>query len=316
LEVTVKRSLIILLISVLLLTACAENVPETDTNTAEMSSSLQTNADTSADRESTSVPHTDADTVTESVTSVPPNSNESEPVPTVSENTTNTVSAPEESVSESSTDSKPTETEPMPGESASGTDTEPTETETEPSYTETPTPPPITEGITYINGILVVNKTYSLPADYNPEVNSEAHTALCTMFADAAKEGLSLWVKSGLRTYADQKWQYNVYVERDGKELADTYSARPGHSEHQTGLAFDLNSLYKSFGDTAEGKWLAANCHRYGFIIRYPAGKEHITGYMYEPWHVRYVGTEHATAMAESGQCLEEYLGITSVYSY
>jgi len=180
----------------------------------------------------------------------------------------------------------------------------------------TETVPPSLDGVTYINGILVVNKTYSLPSDYNPGVDSTAQNALYTMFADAAKEGLSLWVKSGVRTYADQKWQYNLYVERDGKALADTYSARPGHSEHQTGLAFDLNSLYKSFGDTAEGKWLAANCHKYGFIIRYPAGKEHLTGYMYEPWHVRYVGTDHSYAIMESGLCLEEYLGITSAYSY
>lgn len=185
--------------------------------------------------------------------------------------------------------------------------------ETAPSQ---PDEPPAAEGVTYINGILVVNKTYALPPDYNPGVDPEAQEALYTMFADAADEGLSLWVKSGVRTYADQKWQYNVYVERDGKALADTYSARPGHSEHQTGLAFDLNSLYKSFGDTAEGKWLAANCHRYGFIIRYPEGKEHITGYMYEPWHVRYVGAEHAAALHESGLCLEEYLGITSQYDY
>ena len=170
--------------------------------------------------------------------------------------------------------------------------------------------------MTYINGILVVNKTYALPADYNPGVNPEAQDALYAMFAAAKAEGLSLWVKSGVRTYADQKWRYNIYVQRDGKALADTYSARPGHSEHQTGLAFDLNSLYKSFGDTAEGIWLAANCHKYGFIIRYPAGKEHITGYMYEPWHVRYVGIEHATALFESGLCLEEYLDITSEYNY
>ena len=168
---------------------------------------------------------------------------------------------------------------------------------------------------TYIGGILVVNKTYALPADYNPGVDPAAQDALYQMFADAEKEGLSLWVRSGVRTYADQKWQYNVYVERDGKALADTYSARPGHSEHQTGLAFDLNSLYTSFGETAEGKWLAENCHKYGFILRYPEGKEHITGYMYEPWHVRYVGMDHAPVIYEKGLCLEEYLGITSQYN-
>lgn len=169
-------------------------------------------------------------------------------------------------------------------------------------------------GLTYVGGILIVNKTYSLPADYNPGADPEALAALNTMFSAAASEGLSLWVKSGFRSYNDQLWQYNYYAERDGVALADTYSARAGHSEHQSGLAFDLNSLYTSFADTAEGQWLAANCHKYGFIIRYPAGKEHLTGYMYEPWHVRYLGVDNATAVFESGLCLEEYLGITSYY--
>lgn len=187
-----------------------------------------------------------------------------------------------------------------------------------PPETEPPTPviPPQESELTYINGILVVNKTYSLPENYNPGADPTAYAALTEMFSAAASEGLSLWVKSGFRSYNDQKWQYNYYAERDGQALADTYSARPGHSEHQSGLAFDLNSLYKSFADTAEGKWLAANCHKYGFIIRYPAGKEHITGYMYEPWHVRYLGIDTATAVYESGLCLEEYLGITSEYTY
>lgn len=197
----------------------------------------------------------------------------------------------------------------------------PEETETEPetsapAESEPAETTPTAKEPTYIGGILVVNKTYALPADYNPGVDAQAQNALYEMFADASAEGLSLWVRSGVRTYADQKWQYNVYVERDGKALADTYSARPGHSEHQTGLAFDLNSLYKSFGETAEGKWLAANCHKYGFILRYPEGKEHITGYMYEPWHVRYVGMDHAPVIHEKGLCLEEYLGITSEYNY
>ena len=203
-------------------------------------------------------------------------------------------------------------------ESTYYTETAPASEETEPQTSCTAEPVIVTtaEGLTYIDGILVVNKTYALPADYNPGVDLEAQNALYEMFADASSEGLSLWVRSGVRTYADQQWQYNVYVERDGKELADTYSARPGHSEHQTGLAFDLNSLDTSFGDTAEGIWLAANCHKYGFIIRYPKGKEHITGYMYEPWHVRYVGADNAAAITESGLCLEEYLGITSEYNY
>ena len=104
-------------------------------------------------------------------------------------------------------------------------------------------------------------------------------------------------------------------MKRDGQEAADRYSARPGHSEHQSGLAFDLNDLSESFGRTKEGIWLRENCWKYGFIIRYPEDKESITGYMYEPWHVRYIGNDSAKAVYESGLCLEEYLGITSQYS-
>ncbi|MBR3991144.1 MAG: M15 family metallopeptidase, partial [Clostridia bacterium] len=121
---------------------------------------------------------------------------------------------------------------------------------------------------------------------------------------------------SDYRSYALQSWLYQTYVDRDGKELADTYSARPGHSEHQTGRAIDLNATLLSFADTPEGQWLAAHCWEYGFIIRYPAGKESVTGFMYEPWHVRYVGTWLSIPLRDSGQCLEEYFGITSVYDY
>ena len=167
---------------------------------------------------------------------------------------------------------------------------------------------------TYIDGILIVNKTYPLPKSYAPHEDKTAVSALYGMFKAAKKEGLSLFVKSGYRSYLDQSIIYRGYVERDGQAAADRYSARPGHSEHQSGLAFDLNSTSSSFADTPEGIWLKDNCHKYGFIIRYPEGKEHLTGYMYEPWHVRYLGVEKATAVYESGLCLEEYLGITSAY--
>lgn len=170
-------------------------------------------------------------------------------------------------------------------------------------------------GATYIQGILIVNKTYALPSDYNPGIVGTAQSALDEMTAAAAKEGISLWVASGFRSYDRQSTLYNNYVARDGKAEADRYSARPGHSEHQTGLAFDLNSVEQSFGETREGKWLSANCWKYGFIIRYPKNKETQTGYMYEPWHVRYLGKDIAKKVFDSGLCLEEYLGITSVYS-
>lgn len=173
---------------------------------------------------------------------------------------------------------------------------------------------PSASKVTYIDGILIANKTYGLPSNYNPGVDSTAQSALNKMISAAKKDGVSLFVISDFRSYSSQERIYNNYVSRDGKAEADRYSARPGHSEHQTGLAFDLNSLSQSFEYSAEGKWLAANCYKYGFIIRYPKNKESVTGYMYEPWHVRYLGTDISTKVYNSGLCLEEYLGITSKY--
>lgn len=169
--------------------------------------------------------------------------------------------------------------------------------------------------ITYIDGILVVNKSYALPADYAPGVNADAQAAFDKMQADAADEDINIYISSGYRSYDYQAGLYQRYVDRDGKAEADRYSARPGHSEHQTGLAFDLNTIDNSFADTKEGKWVLRNCYKYGFIIRYPADKEEITGYMWEPWHIRYLGEETAKAVHDSGLCLEEYLGITSCYA-
>ncbi|MBQ7687672.1 MAG: M15 family metallopeptidase [Clostridia bacterium] len=170
-------------------------------------------------------------------------------------------------------------------------------------------------GLTYVDGLLIVNKTYSLPSSYTPgALTSETSAAFDRMQADAAAEGLNLYVSSGFRSYELQTSLYNRYVAADGKAAADRYSARPGHSEHQTGLAMDLNTITNSFADTAEGKWVDANCYKYGFILRYPLGKEAETGYMYEPWHLRYVGVEKAAAIYNSGLTLEEYYGLTSVY--
>ncbi|MBQ5389876.1 MAG: M15 family metallopeptidase [Clostridia bacterium] len=174
----------------------------------------------------------------------------------------------------------------------------------------------VVDGCTYVNGILIVNKTYSVPKDLNPGgLHPDAKTAFENMQAAAAAEGVTLKIISDFRPYAQQYSTYNNYSARDGKEMADRYSARPGHSEHQTGLAMDINSLRTSFANTAAGKWLSAHCAEYGFIIRYGADKEEKTGFMYEPWHIRYLGTELAKAVTESGLCLEEYLGITSAYA-
>ena len=170
---------------------------------------------------------------------------------------------------------------------------------------------------TYIDGILIANKKYPLPSDFAPGENKEAREAFERMAADAKKAGFVLVAFSTYRSYEYQQTLYNNYVERDGKENADRYSARPGYSEHQTGLAFDVGEkgkedlwLTEEFGETPAGKWLVENAHKYGFILRYPKGKEAITGYMYESWHFRYLGVDLAQKVKASNLTLEEYLNI------
>lgn len=171
-------------------------------------------------------------------------------------------------------------------------------------------------GVTYIDGVLIANKTYSLPSNYGSGLTGETQQAFNQMRDAAASNGLNLSIISGFRSYSHQNNIYNNYVARDGKVAADRYSARPGHSEHQTGLAIDINSLSQSFENTAEGKWLKDNSYHYGFILRYPKDGEAVTGYMYEPWHFRYVGVELATKLYNNGSwiTLEDYFGITSEY--
>lgn len=179
----------------------------------------------------------------------------------------------------------------------------------------------------------LINKERALPANYapsdlvdlevptvlsNPEINQlrhEASAALSALFEEASSEGYTLRARSGYRSYATQNALFQSSVDRNGLEHANKYSARPGHSEHQTGLAIDItassvnNQLSESFGGTPEGIWVAENAHQFGFIIRYPKGKEDITGYNYEPWHLRYVGVELATEIYLSGLTMEEYFG-------
>lgn len=170
-------------------------------------------------------------------------------------------------------------------------------------------------GVTYVNNILVVNKSYPLSEDYNPNgLTADTLRAFRKMSCCAKKDGICLCVYSGFRSYDYQNTLYNNYVSAYGQETADTFSARAGHSEHQTGMAIDVNSADDSFDGTPEALWLAENSWKYGFIIRYPKGKQHITGYKYEPWHVRYLGRETARKVYCSGLTLEEYLGINSVY--
>ena len=172
------------------------------------------------------------------------------------------------------------------------------------------------DGITYVDGILIANKTYSLPKDYDPgKLNDAALDAFYNMREDASKDNITLWIASGYRSYSTQNDLYNSYVEKNGKEVADTFSARPGYSEHQTGLAMDLNIVDSSFEGTKEAIWIEKNCYKYGFIIRYPKGKDNVTGYKYEPWHIRYLGKELAKKVYDSNLTLEEYLGIDSKYN-
>ena len=185
-------------------------------------------------------------------------------------------------------------------------------------------------GATYIDGVLIANKTYALPQDFiptNPDqpVNADRSStcldktlmsAWNTMLKDATAKGLNIYIASGYRSYNYQVNVYNRYVKSDGAAVADTYSSRPGNSEHQTGLCFDLNTIEDSFQYTNEGKWVNDNCYKYGFFIRFPKGKDSATGYQYESWHLRYVGVDLATKLYNNGDwlSLEEYFGITSQY--
>ena len=143
----------------------------------------------------------------------------------------------------------------------------------------------------------------------------EAAQALEALFAGAAAEGITLYATSGYRSYSTQKAIFDRKAEERGEQAANRSVAKPGYSEHQTGLAMDIEGettlgtgLTEAFGESPEGIWVAENCHEYGFIIRYPQDKTSITGYIYEPWHIRYVGVEAATEIAALGVTFEEYI--------
>ena len=180
---------------------------------------------------------------------------------------------------------------------------------------------------------VLVNKHFTLPESYAPSdlvypdvpfifnekiekrmLRREAAEALKQLVAGAKADGIYIAGVSGYRSYATQKALFNAYVEKDGIEKARTYSAVPGTSEHETGLAIDVSgstgrcAAQDCFADTKEATWLAKHSAEYGFIIRYPKGKEAITGYQYEPWHIRYVGKKVAQEINNQGSTLEEYL--------
>lgn len=187
----------------------------------------------------------------------------------------------------------------------------------------------------------VVNKGRQLPSDYIPanltvpavplrlsaasmemHVRSDTAAAMQTMFAAAKTDGINLMLASGYRSYSEQVAVYNGYVNSSGRAQADTFSARPGHSEHQTGLAADIEPLSRKcevdqcFENTPEGLWLAANSYKFGFIIRYQKSTQNLTGYEYEPWHVRYVGTDLAAQIQQSDQTLEQFFGLPVYTDY
>ncbi|MGI6777712.1 MAG: LysM peptidoglycan-binding domain-containing protein [Acetivibrionales bacterium] len=181
--------------------------------------------------------------------------------------------------------------------------------------------------------LVLANKNSRLPSQYVPDnlvvpdvpftfeeyhskklMRKEAAAALEELFRQAKQDGIDLYAISGYRSYERQEAIFALKVMERGMDVANQTSAKPGESEHQTGLAMDVTSpsvnylLTQYFGQTREGKWLAQNAHRFGFIIRYPKGKEHITGYSYEPWHIRYVGKDSALHIAKSNITLEEYV--------
>lgn len=172
---------------------------------------------------------------------------------------------------------------------------------------------------------ILVNKYTSLPEKYAPDdvvemsnwysypgnsIRKEVYDAFIGMFNAAKEEGLTLIVNSSYRTYDVQKEIYDDYESNRGEEYADKYAARPDFSEHQTGLSVDIfspGSNMETFESTDEFKWLSENCYKYGFILRYPKDKEDITGYSYEAWHYRYVGTDLAKKVYDSGLTYDEY---------
>lgn len=165
---------------------------------------------------------------------------------------------------------------------------------------------------TYINGILLVNKDYGLPPTFGNGDDPTALAKLQQLQRDAQAQVINISNSySGYRSYQYQTQLYNNYVNLHGEEEANTFSAKPGYSEHQTGLTFDLKDFNGQLvEDPMTSQWIKDNCAKYGFIVRYPEGKEDITGYIYEPWHLRYVGEEVANQIMNNNTTLEQYLGV------
>jgi len=193
---------------------------------------------------------------------------------------------------------------------------------------------PIVSTLTEDDGnlLVLVNKEYTVSRDYYPtdmvdidgslstnqnlKVKREAYDAYLEMLEDAKAEGLNFCICSAYRGFGVQESLYYNSLAANGKEYTDKMFAYPGRSEHHTGYAIDITSasmnwgLSQNYADYPDGAWIAEHCSDYGFIIRYPKGKEDITGYMYEPWHIRYVGVDIAKEITEAGITFEEYMGV------
>ena len=166
-------------------------------------------------------------------------------------------------------------------------------------------------------------RTAAIPYVYEPVLRDEAATAAERLVAAATAEGIALTAQSSYRSYASQQRVYAGWVAQLGQQAADLTSARPGHSEHQTGLSIDFSAvpanctLDQCFAETPQGRWLAENAWRFGFHLRYPEGATPITGYEFEPWHYRYVGAELAAELRETGiRTLEEFFGLPAAPDY
>jgi zinc D-Ala-D-Ala carboxypeptidase len=171
-------------------------------------------------------------------------------------------------------------------------------------------PETMTKDFLMVDDILIANKKFPLSKDYDPGRDVQANRALTNMLEAASSDGHNIPVLSAYRSYESQSRIFQLNVDRLGYEQASKEVAVPGYSEHQTGLAYDIGSITSSFANTSAFDWLSKNADKYGFILRYPKGKESITGYIYEPWHYRYVGVDLAGRIKASGLCLEEYLGL------
>lgn len=186
--------------------------------------------------------------------------------------------------------------------------------------------------------LVLANKQRNLPSTYEPDdlvvpnvafsfsgdspkkqMRKEAADALESLFAAAEEANIDLKAVSGYRSYATQKSLFAYYVSQHGEEEAARFSAHAGQSEHQTGLSMDVSSasvgygLEERYGETTEGRWLVEHAAEHGFILRYQKGKENVTGYTYEPWHIRYVGQDVAKQIMDKGITLEEFFDAVAV---